>query len=471
MKLDRPIDVPTIETRHRRIVTPLPHPDDLRLADELARYEPRSMNHQVPIVWDRAEGHQVFDAHGNCWLDLSAGIFVANAGHANPDVCDAIRKQADAKLLHNYTFPTRLRLALTRKLVEIGPPNMDRVFLLSTGSEATECVLKLTRMHGRRIDPRKIGVVVFERAFHGRTLGAQTISGDPALLEWVVHVDPEVYRIPYPTGFRCPWGPHENDLCDAGCFEKSLARLADGGVDLSTIAGFIMETFQGWGAVFPPNDFVRAMRTWCDANQALLSFDEVQAGFGRAGRLFGFEDFGAGADLVCCAKGITSGPPLACVLGPKHILDLAEPGAMSSTHGGSPIPAAAALANIEALDAGGIIERSIPVGETLGQRLRQVKARWPQHVRAVCGRGMVYGVVLYKPGTEEYDVEAANEIVDRCMLAGVLMIRTGCGTLKIAPPLVIPQDAVHEAADVLENVMSVVFDAPPTKANGPIYDP
>src|SRR5947208_12756390 len=169
-----PVNVPKIETKYRRIVTSLPHPESVATLEKLRAFEPISMRGQPPIVWDRAEDIFVFDKHGNRWLDWSSGVLVTNAGHCAPEVKQAILDQVNSGLLHNYCFPSEERAELAEVLAGLAPEGLRKVFLLTTGSEATECAIKLSRAHGVHAGGKsKIGIVGFERGFHGRTLGSQ----------------------------------------------------------------------------------------------------------------------------------------------------------------------------------------------------------------------------------------------------------------------------------------------------------
>ena len=173
-----PRDVPTVETKYRRIVTPIPAPESIPILERLRRHEPLAFSGQPPIVWDRAEGIQVYDKWGNMWLDWSSGVLVANTGNSNPAVVDAIVAQAQHGLLHNYAFPSEARVKLIEQVLKISPPGFDRVFLLTTGGEATENALKLAKAYGRKTGGRNKNIfVTFERGFHGRTMGAQLAGG------------------------------------------------------------------------------------------------------------------------------------------------------------------------------------------------------------------------------------------------------------------------------------------------------
>jgi 4-aminobutyrate aminotransferase/(S)-3-amino-2-methylpropionate transaminase len=197
-----PKDVPPVQTRWRRIVTKIPAPESVPVLEDLRRWEPRSMSGQPPVIWDRAEGCQVHDRWGNTWLDWSSGVLVANAGHCHPLIRQAIIEQAEHGLIHNYCFPSELRARLARTLVEAAPEGIDKAFLLTTGGEATECAIKLSRARGvSKVGPQKNAIVSFTGAFHGRTLGAQQAGGIPSLKEWIVNLDPGFAQAPFPDGY------------------------------------------------------------------------------------------------------------------------------------------------------------------------------------------------------------------------------------------------------------------------------
>ena len=197
-----PKKVKPVRTRNRVIKTKIPVPQSLPILKRLRKYEPVSMSGQPLIVWDRAIGCNVYDKWGNKWLDWSSCVLVSNAGHGRREIVNAVVKQAKHRLLANYCFPTEIRSLLVEKLVKLAPKQIDKCFLLTTGSETTEAAIKLARTHGRSIGgKRKIGIVSFEKAFHGRTLGAQMIGGIPSLKEWIINLDKDMVQVPFPDGY------------------------------------------------------------------------------------------------------------------------------------------------------------------------------------------------------------------------------------------------------------------------------
>lgn len=442
-----PMDVEPVSTAFREIKGPIPDKDTIAKIEKLRAVEPLSMQGQPPIVWDHASGVNVFDARGNKWLDFSSGVLITNAGHGHPKIVDAIVKQASKPLLTTYCFPNDPRIALTQKLSDLAPEGVKKVFLLSTGSEATECALKLMRTHGRKVGGDAKSVIVsFERAFHGRTLGSQQIGGLPAGKAWIKNLDPEITQVPFPDGFQT-----EDTSFDV--FEKTLSEL---GINPDNVAGVITETYQGGGADFLPKAYVQALRAWCDQHQALLCMDEVQAGFGRCGRQWGFELYDIVPDLFCMGKGMSSSLPISGVIGRESVMDLYGPNKMTSTHSGNPVCAAAAVANIEAIIEEGLVENSAKVGAAMLEELGRIKDEFPGKIGACHGMGLVAGLQMVKADGKEHDADLAWEVVYHCFRKGLLMfapVGFGGGTVKIAPPLCISREAVLEGCAVIREAI------------------
>jgi len=442
-----PQPVARVNTPLRKIVTDLPVPESIPILQKLHDYEPIAMRGQPPVVWDRAEGFQVFDAWGNQWIDWSSGVLIANAGHGRREIVDAIRRQASARLLTNYCFPSEIRARLVERLVGLLPDPLKKVFLLTTGSETVECAIKLCRSHGARAGGRNKNVIVsYDKAFHGRTLGSQQAGGIPSLKEWIINMDPGFVQIPFPDGWR---------TTDSS-FEAFDRALQEHNVPPASVAGVILETYQGGSAAFAPRQYMQSLRQWCTGRKALLVCDEVQAGFGRTGTMWGFEHYGIVPDLALFGKGITSSLPLAAVAGRPDVMDLQPINSMTSTHTGNPVCCAAALANIDLIVGENLAENSRVVGETLHTRLRELQTNFPQ-IGRVDGKGLVAGVACVTPGSKEPDSDLAWEVVERCVHKGVLMfspVGLGGGTVKISPPLVITREAIEESVDVLQEAFA-----------------
>jgi 4-aminobutyrate aminotransferase-like enzyme len=438
--LPRPVS--RVETKLRRIVTDLPVPESIPLFEEMYRVEPRAMRGQPPVLWHRAEGFQVYDAWGNCWIDWSSGVLISNAGHGRQEIADAIARQAQSHLLTTFSFANEPRARLAARLVEILPEPLKKVFLFSTGSEAIECAVKMCRTFGVKTGGRSKHVIVsFEKSFHGRTLGAQQAGGIPELKEWIVNPDPGFVQVPFPDGFR------SRDVS----FESFDRALRERGIEPQTVAGVVMETYQGGSAAFAPPDYVKSLRQWCSGKKALLVFDEIQAGFGRTGTLWGFEHYGVTPDIAVFGKGISGSLPLSAVAGRADVLDMNPPLSMTSSHAGNPVCCAAALASIDLILKENLAKRAAQVGAVLFTRLRDLAARHRQ-IGCVAGKGLVAGLACVLPGTTEPDSVLAFDVVRRAMEKGVLMfapVGFGMATIKICPPLVITEEAIEESCTAL----------------------
>jgi 4-aminobutyrate aminotransferase-like enzyme len=438
-----PEAVPAVDTKLRRIATKLPVPESLAVLETLHRYEPLAMRGQPPVVWDHAEGFSVYDAYGNCWIDWSSGVLITNAGHGRKEIIDAIAAQAKSGLLTNYAFPSEIRSRLVERISKLLPKPLEKVFLLTTGSETVECAIKLSRVHGLKNGGHAKNIIVsYFDAFHGRTLGAQQAGGIPYLKEWIGNLDPGFVQLPFPDGFR---------VADTS-FDHFERCLKERDVDPRNVAAVLIETYQGGSAAFAPNEYMRALRQWCNQHQALLILDEVQAGFGRTGSMWGFEHYGIVPDLALFGKGISSSLPLAAVAGSAEIMDLQAIGTMTSTHTGNPVCCAAALASIDLVVNEKLAANACQIGNVLHRRLREIQSRFPE-IGVVQGRGLVAGLACIKDGPTSPDGDLAFEIVRHCYEQGVLMfapVGFGGATVKISPPLVITEEAILESTAVLE---------------------
>jgi len=347
------------------------------------------------VIWDRAVNATVYSGD-RTYIDFTSGIFVASVGHAHPAVIAALRAQLDHQLLHTYTFPSASRMRLARKLCQV--TGFERAFLLSTGAEAVEAALRIARRATGRSD-----LVAWDDSMHGKTLGAQQLT----------HGGPHVVRYPFPRTMERFEGP-------SGAF-----------------AAAVVETYQGWSARFLPTAYMRDVADWCRRTRALLIMDEVQAGFGRTGALFGYEHYGIQPDLVCVGKGLGGGLPISAVLGPASLLD--NDPSLTSTHSGNPLCCAAALATLEALESEHLVERAERLGHYIDARLRCQPYPY-------AGIGMAWAVNLGNP-------EAADWVVETAAEWGVLLLRTKRGTVKLGPPLTIPERDLAKGLEIITRAL------------------
>jgi 4-aminobutyrate aminotransferase-like enzyme len=446
----KPIEVPRIETAHRRIVTAIPVPQSVPMLERMYAVESHSMHGQLPLIWDRAEGFQVYDAWGNCWIDFTSGIFVTNAGHGNARIRSALQRVLDKPLLHTYTYASAERIEFLEYLIANTPPVFEKAFLLSAGTEATECAFKLMRMNGQARGKRRGGVIGFEGNWHGRTLGAQMMSWNPKQKEWIGNLDPDIHHLPFPYPWRL-----EAMADPAGFFEASMAKLCqEKGLDPARdLCGVMMETFQGWGAFFYPPAYVQAVERFAKKHGVVLAFDEMQAGFGRTGELFGYMHYGVTPDILCCGKGASSSLPLSIVLASKALLDLPDIGSMSSTHSAGPMICAAGKANLEALIEDGLIGNSRRLGAVFHEKLDAVRAKHPDQISSIQGRGLLAAMIFNDREGQPLS-ELCDKIAERCLQRGLLVVHTGRESIKLAPPLCMTPEGLFEGVEVFSTAIT-----------------
>ena len=450
-----PRDVPKVKTKFRRIQTKIPVPESLPILESLHSSEPRSMSGQPPIIWHRAEGIQIHDRWGNMWLDWSSGVLITNSGHGRKEIVTALKKLIDRPLLATYVFSHEGRAELTAMLKKLAPKKAEyRVFVMSTGSEATENTIKLARTYGVNKNGKKKHVIVgFIGGFHGRTLGAQLAGGMPGQKEWIVKTDVKesgFLQVPFPDGYR-----NENQS-----FDLFLDTLKENGLTGADVAGVISESYQGVGPNFFPDQYAKDLEGWCRENDVVLIMDEVQAGFGRTGKMFTFEHYGIEPDLICCGKGISSSLPISAVIGREDIMEMYAPGSMTSTHSGSPLPVVAAIENLKIMEREKLVENAASLGVPLKEGLLAIKEKYPANIGAVNARGLVAGMLLVKPGTKEPNQEAALAINEGCLEKGLLMfapVGIGHECVKIAPPLCTTREALDEGISVLKETCDEVL--------------
>jgi 4-aminobutyrate aminotransferase len=436
-----------------KLVTEIPGPKARAYLELSRQYEPRSMSEQPPVVWADARGVWVTDVDGNTFLDFSSGVLVANAGHSHPKIVQAIQEQA-GRVINCYDFVNQYRPALARKLVEITPPNLDRAFLLTTGAETTEAAMKMARKHTGRKE-----IIAFQGAFHGRTYGAMSAGGkrSGAGTRGFGPFLPQVYLAPFAHCYRCVFDKTYPE-CDTWCFD-----YLDWFVETETesdIAAVITETYQGGaGSIIPPPEWMAKLDRWCRARDIVLIIDEVQASFGRTGKLFGFQHYQVTPNLLCLGKGISSTLPVAAVVGEARIMDALGPGSMSSTHGGNPLGARAALANIDVIIEEKLPENAARLGEHLGKRLTEMMKKH-SCLGDARGMGLVWGLEIVRDkATKQPAADLAQRVVLEACQRGLLMIApigSYGNVLRLAPPLVITEQELDAGVDILDAALAAV---------------
>ena len=336
-------------------------------------------------------------------------------------------------------------MKLIEELTSWLPAPLKRVFLLTTGAEATECCIKLARTRGIQTGGAKKKILVtFENGFHGRTMGAQLAGGSAGLKDWLDE-NPSFVQVPFPDGFR------QKDV-RFDVFEETLVKK---GVDPDEVCGVMSETYQGCNATLMPPEYAQPLRVWCDRYGAALIFDEIQAGFGRTGETFGFVHCGVVPDLVACGKGIAGGMPLSAVLGTDELMNLYGPGEMTSTHSANPICSAAALANLQVIRKEKLIENARKLQPVLAGGCRRISEASGGRITHWASSGLVAALQFTRPGTIDPVPEAAWEMVLHAIRRGVMLfapVGVGGCAIKINPPLVIDEEALTEGLGVLEAI-------------------
>ena len=440
-----PIEVPKVETKYRTIKTAIPVPESLPIFEELQKSEPRSMSGQPPVIWQKANNFTIEDKWGNRWIDWSSCVLIANAGHNHPKISKALHDIIDQGLLSTYVFIHEGRAKLTGMLQSLAPKGKDySVFLLSSGSEATENCIKMAKTYAlEKYGPKRKYFISFNNAFHGRTMGSQLAGGMQKLKTWIVDGDQTFVQVPFPDGYK------NEDTS----FDLFLKRLEDKGIKADEIAGVMSESYQGVGPDFMPVEYAQKLEKFCKDNDIIFIMDEVQAGFGRSGKMFTFEHYGVTPDIIACGKGISSSLPISAVIGRKDIMDIYAPGSMTSTHSGSPLCVAAAIANLEVIEEEHLVENAAKLGDILCPELKRIQQKYPDRLGCFQGKGLVAGIQCVKAGTKTPDPALALEINIKCLQKGLLMfapVGIAGECIKIAPPLSITEDALKESIQVFE---------------------
>jgi 4-aminobutyrate aminotransferase len=432
-------------------LTSLPGPRATAVIERDSQVLSPSYTRCYPLVVARGEGAMIEDVDGNRFLDFNAGIAVVSTGHCHPKVVAAIEQQAN-RLIHmsgtDFYYENMVQLA--EKLASLAPGGgPHRVYFGNSGAEATEAAMKLARYHTGRDK-----FIAFTGSFHGRTLGALSLTGSKVIQrKGFGPLVPGVYHAQFPDPYRRPDGVTADDHA-VSCvrfIEDELFRTI---LPAEEVAGIVVEPIQGEGGyLIPPKAFLQELRRLADRHGILLIFDEVQCGMGRTGKMWAAEHFGVAPDIFTTAKGIASGLPLSAVIARSEIMDW-PPGAHASTFGGNPVAVAAALATIELIE-GELIANAASIGGHILDRLRN----WPKRFRNVGdvrGLGLMIGFELVLDReTKERAPELRDLIQSLAFERGLLVLGAGRNTIRLCPPLIITRDQADWAVDTLEECLKL----------------
>jgi len=383
-----------------------------KLIDDEQRYVMGTFK-RLPVAFVEGHGLTVTDDQGKDYMDLVGGIAVNLLGHSHPAVAEAVARQS-ARLIHTSNlYYSEPQVALAKRLVELSFPS--RAFFCNSGAEANEAAIKIARKWGKKHKDGAFEIITAEKSFHGRTLGALAATGQPKYQEAFTPLVPGFKHVPY----------GDLEAVKQATTEKTVAVLVE------PILGEA-------GVIVPPDGYLRGLRAWCDEQNLLLIVDEVQTGFGRTGRMFGYQHEGIVPDVITLAKGLGGGVPIgACLAGPRA--DVFEPGDHGSTFGGNPLACTAALATIDVIESQHLVEHAAEVGELLHESLGEVPG-----VSSVRGRGMMQAMVFAEP--------AAKDFQNRCLEAGLVVNATDDNTVRLVPPLIMSAAEVERAVALMKEV-------------------
>jgi len=404
------------------------------------------------FVMDHGRGVEVWDVDGNRFLDFCAGIAVCATGHSHPQVVKAIQEQA-TRFIHmsgtDFYYPPQIELA--EKLNALVPIREEtRIFFTNSGAESVEAAFKLARYHSRRTH-----MIAFIGAFHGRTMGALSLTGSKYIQrKRFAPLVPGVMHVPYGYCYRCPF--HLTyPKCDVHCVKYIEETVFASLCPPDEVAAIFVEPIQGEGGyVVPVPEYFVRLRELCDQHGILLVVDEVQSGFGRTGKMFAIEHWGVEPDIMALAKGIASGMPLGAMVARESVMDWV-PGSHGSTFCGNPISCAAALATIDLLQ-NGLIENAARVGEYMFERLLEIQSRHPV-IGDVRGKGLMLAVELVRDRESKVRaVELRNDLVKACYERGLLILGCGANSIRFSPALTISPAEVDEGLAIFEATLKML---------------
>jgi 4-aminobutyrate aminotransferase/(S)-3-amino-2-methylpropionate transaminase len=411
------------------------------------QYIPRGLANTHAIFVARAEGSRLWDADGREYLDFTSGIGVLNAGHRHPRVVAAVREQLD-RLTHTCFQITMYEpyVELAARLCQLiggGDGTTHKTVLFTTGTEAAENAVKIARAHTGRS-----AVVAFSGGFHGRTLLSLTMTtSSPSYRQNFGPFAPEVYHAPYPDEYR--------DWTTVRAMD-ALEHLFHSELTPSSVAAVIVEPELGEGGFVPaPPEFLRRLRDLTTRHGIVMICDEVQSGFGRTGKMFGYQHAGIEPDLVMLAKSLADGLPLSAVTGRAAIMDAPAAGGLGGTYAGNPLSCAAALAVLAAFEDERLVDRAVALGDQLRAALLDIQKDAPR-IGDVRGLGCMLAIELVRDRkTKEPDADEADRIVAGCRREGLLLLKCGPykNVVRFLPPLTTTPQEMAKGIEILKKVV------------------
>ena len=397
-----------------------------------------------PFVMDHGKGVEVWDADGKRYLDFAAGIAVNSTGHSHPEVVSAITEQAQKFIHISSDFYHEKWIQLAEKLDEISPFHLPAIsFMANSGSEAVESALKLAKYYTERSQ-----FIAFLGGFHGRTAGSLTMTASKLIYHRSFYpLMNGVTHVPFPNPYRPLLQANEGENVGDAVIRYMEEVVFHKLVPPTEVAGILIEPVQGEGGyIYPPDDFLPALRQLCDKYGILLIADEVQSGMGRTGKWWAIDHYGVEPDILCIAKGIASGVPMGVMMAKAELMTWPS-GSHGNTFGGNPLACAAALKTIELIETQ-YLANSQKIGGIALDLLQKMQKDHPS-IGDVRGKGLMIGIEFIEDRkTKKPAVELRNEIVDQCFSKGLLTLGCGDSTIRITPPLCITEQEIREGLEI-----------------------
>jgi 4-aminobutyrate aminotransferase len=436
--------------KYPKIVASPPGPKARELLNRDEAALSQSMARWYPLVAESGRGCIVKDVDGNEFIDFNSGIAVLNVGHSHPRVVAAVKDQAEKLMHYSFTdFYYEPIVKLGEELPKITPGAFSKkVFFGNSGAEAIESAMKVARWHTRRQL-----FLAYGGAFHGRTMGALSLTGSkPVHRKHFFPMVPGVTHVPYPYCYRCPLGLTYPD-CGIKCADYIEEEVLEKVAPPEDTAAMFVEAIQGEGGyVVPPPDYFQKLKKILDKHGILLVADEIQSGMGRTGKWCAIEHWGVVPDIVCFAKAVGAGLPLGAMVGNADLMDW-EPGAHATTFGGNPVACRAGLEVIQIIREERLLENAAKQGTHLMKRLKEIQEE-SELIGDVRGKGLMAGAELVKDKrTREHAVEEMKSVINKCFKRGLAIIGAGKSAIRFAPPLIIDRETLEAGIDVFEEVV------------------
>jgi diaminobutyrate-2-oxoglutarate transaminase len=429
----------------------IPGPKSAELLAEQRKYDSNALVYpnQVPLAIARGLGATVEDLDGNVYIDFSGGVGALNVGHSNPDVIEAVKRQAE-KFTHGLDFPSEQRVALSRKLVELAPGKLrgsSKVLMCGpTGADAVEGAIKLAKFV-----TKKPGVISFEGGWHGVSGVSLSLTAKRAAKANYLPGVPEIYFVPYPYCFRCPFGL-KHPGCGLACANYLEHLIKDPDTGLAAPGTLIIEPIQGEGGIIvPPAGYMKEVRRICDDSGLLMIADEIQTGFCRTGKMFAIDHEGITPDIMTVSKSMGSGLPISGIVFRKD-LDIWGLGAHVGTFRGNALSCAAGVAGIGFMEKHGLAERSARLGQIVMKKCKELQAEH-NSIGDVRGRGLYIGMELIKNDrASSPDADLLSKLQKECFQKGLVVWKGGrAGNVaRIMPALVITEELLDSGLRIFE---------------------